>query len=352
MCVTSTAQLHGRPITLEGSRALDCYAGLQADGDCQTADAAGARLQARLKGRPTEGYLFANFAQNPNWRCAVLCYCCTWAFPDSHVQAAIGKIMLTTGCWLSIGCKLVTLSVRSSRKNINIKDTLRAWAGRKPELPHAWAELFQCFNFADPSQPVSQFVGSEEILSREHADVATFLVKQVAYIDTVTRKYMDEIGADRLPRCDTLAVKLAANDASSMGETSHFVSNCGAVVLRSRLLSDGWTKRQDATLHRLMGYLAATRSSAPRLVLNPVDVQQRPLRLVLWVDSEWATDPGTRRSTSGAALQHIGSHGTLSAPDAVSRSTGFSAQDLFEFFVGVSSFFNHDRLRNKHCSNR
>ena len=28
-------QLHGRPITLEGSRALDCYAGLQPGGDCQ-----------------------------------------------------------------------------------------------------------------------------------------------------------------------------------------------------------------------------------------------------------------------------------------------------------------------------
>ena len=32
-------QLHGRPITLEGSRALDCYAGLQPDDDCQAADA-------------------------------------------------------------------------------------------------------------------------------------------------------------------------------------------------------------------------------------------------------------------------------------------------------------------------
>ena len=51
-------QLHGRPIALEGSRALDCDAGLQPDGDCQTADADGAYLQARLKGRP-EGYLFA-----------------------------------------------------------------------------------------------------------------------------------------------------------------------------------------------------------------------------------------------------------------------------------------------------
>ena len=45
-------QLHGRPITLEGSRALDCYAGLQPGGDCQTADADDAYLQARLKGRP------------------------------------------------------------------------------------------------------------------------------------------------------------------------------------------------------------------------------------------------------------------------------------------------------------
>ena len=45
-------QLHGRPLTLEGSRALDCYAGLHPAGDCQTADADGAYLQARLKGKP------------------------------------------------------------------------------------------------------------------------------------------------------------------------------------------------------------------------------------------------------------------------------------------------------------
>ena len=59
-----------------------------------------------------------------------------------------------------------------------------------------------------------------------------------------------------------------------------------------------------------MGYLAASQSSAVRLVLNPVDVQQRTLPLVLWVDSDWATGPDTRRSNSGAVLQLVGSHGT------------------------------------------
>ncbi|CAE7326281.1 GIP [Symbiodinium natans] len=159
-------QLHGRPIALEGSRALDCDAGLQPDGDCQTADADGAYLQARLK-------------------------------------------------------------------------------------------------------------GSEEILSRDHADVATFLVKQDAYIDTFARKYLDEIGAYRLPRYDTPAVKLAACDVSSMNEPK-FASNCGTYVGAGLWIARNsrpeipvavgwlgryttkWTKREDAALHRLMGYLAAT----------------------------------------------------------------------------------------------
>ena len=91
-------------------------------------------------------------------------------------------------------------------------------------------------------------------------------------------------------------------------------------------------------------------------VLYPADVLQRTLRLVLWVDSDWATDPETRRSTSGAVLQLVGSHGAratfawrshrqgataLSAPDAevtamaegVKRH-GICAEDLFEFLLG------------------
>ena len=79
-------------------------------------------------------------------------------------------------------------------------------AVHKPVLPLARAEIFECVDFADPPQPVSRFVGSEEVLSRDHADVATFLVKQDAHIDTLTRKYMDEMSAYRLPRYDTPAV--------------------------------------------------------------------------------------------------------------------------------------------------
>ena len=97
-------------------------------------------------------------------------------------------------------------------------------AGHKPVLPLFWAEIFECFDFADLPQHVGRFLGSEEILSRDHADVATFLVKQDAYIDTLTRQYMDEIGAYRLPRYDTPAVKLAASDVSSMSETGQFAS--------------------------------------------------------------------------------------------------------------------------------
>ena len=140
-------------------------------------------------------------------------------------------------------------------------------------------------------------------------------------IDTFTRKYLDEIGAYRLPRYDTPAVKLAASDVSSMNEAGQFASNCGTCVGAGLWIARNnrpeisfavgwlgqyttkWTKKQDAALHRLMGYLAATQSSALRLVLNPADVQQRTLRLVLWVDSDWATDPETRRSTSGTVLQ-------------------------------------------------
>ena len=139
---------------------------------------------------------------------------------------------------------------------------------------------------------------------------------------------MDEIGAYRLPRCDTPAVKLAANDVSSMSETGQFATNCSSYVGAGLWIARNsrpeisfavgwlgryttkWTKKQDAALHRLIWYLAATRTSAIRMVLNPVDVQQRTLKLVLWVDSDWATDPDTRRSTSGAVLQLVGSHGT------------------------------------------
>ena len=189
--------------------------------------------------------------------------------------------MLTSGCCFSIGCKLVTLSVRSSKKNTT--DTLWAWAvlwmisswRGINQCYHTHGLKFSCFDFADPPQPVSRFVGSEEILSRDHADVATFLVKQDAYIDTFARKYLDEIGAYRLPRYDTPAVKLAACDVSSMNEPK-FASNCGTYVGAGLWIARNsrpeipvavgwlgryttkWTKREDAALHRLMGYLAAT----------------------------------------------------------------------------------------------
>ena len=41
---------------------------------------------------------------------------------------------------------------------------------------------------------------------------------------------MDEIGARGLPRYDTPAVTLAANDVSSMSETGQFASICGTYV--------------------------------------------------------------------------------------------------------------------------
>ncbi|CAE7569646.1 RE1 [Symbiodinium sp. CCMP2592] len=374
-------QLHGRPITLEGSRALDCYAGLQPDGDCQTADADGAYLQARLKGRPKVICLPREFRTQSEleMRCPVhLLYMAIYGLTRSNSDwedHADDRLLLKH--WLQ--ARDIERPIFKKEYNGHIVGMGRfvddfKLAGHKPVLPHAWAEIFECFDFADPPQPVSRFVGSEEILSRDQADVATFLVKQDAYIDTLTRKYMDEIGAYRLPRYDTPAVKLATNDVSNMSETGQFASNCGSyvgaglwVARNSRpeisfavgwlgRYTTKWTRRQDAALHRLMGYLAATRSSALRLVLNPADVHQRTLKLVLWVDSDWATDPDTRRSTSGAVLQLVGSHGTratfawrshrqgataLSAPDAEVTAMaeglkrhGIYAQDLFEFLLG------------------
>ena len=79
-----------------------------------------------------------------------------------------------------------------------------------------------------PLQPVSRFVGSEEILLRDHADVATFVVKKNAYIDNFTRKYLDEINAYRLPRYDTPAVKIAASDVPNMSESGQFALTCGS----------------------------------------------------------------------------------------------------------------------------
>ncbi|CAE7450270.1 unnamed protein product [Symbiodinium sp. CCMP2592] len=366
-------QLHGRPITLEGSRALDCYAGLQPDGDCQTADADGAYLQARLKGRPKVICLPREFRTQSEleMRCPVhLLYMAIYGLTRSNSDwedHADDRLLLKH--WLQ--ARDIERPIFKKEYNGHIVGMGRfvddfKLAGHKPVLPHAWAEIFECFDFADPPQPVSRFVGSEEILSRDQAD-ATCLVKQDAYIDTLTRKYMDEIRAYRLPRYDT-------NDVSNMSETGQFASNCGSyvgaglrVARNSRpeisfavgwlgRYTTKWTRTQDAALHRLMRYLAATRSFALRLVLNPVDVQQRTLKLVLWVDSDWATDPDTRRSTSGAVLQLAGSHGTrasfawrshrqgataLSAPDAEATAMaeglkrhGIYAQDLFEFLLG------------------
>ena len=92
-------------------------------------------------------------------------------------------------------------------------------------------------------------------------------------------------------------MKLAASDVSSMNEPGQFASNCGTCVGAGLWIARNsrpeisfavgwlgryttkWTQRQDAALHRLMGYLAATQSNALRLVLNPADVQQRTLTL-------------------------------------------------------------------------
>ncbi|CAE7036581.1 RE1 [Symbiodinium sp. CCMP2592] len=178
-------QLHGRPITLEGSRALDCYAGLQPDGDCQTADADGAYLQARLKDRPKVICLPREFRTQSE-----LEMCC----PVHLLYMAIYGL---------------------TRSNSDWEDHADEYNGH----------IVGMGRFVDDFKL--------EILSRDHADVATFLVKQDAHIDTPTRKYMDEIGAYRLPRYDTPAVKLAANDVSNMSET-------GTVALRSHLLSGGW----------------------------------------------------------------------------------------------------------------
>ncbi|CAE7575327.1 unnamed protein product [Symbiodinium microadriaticum] len=51
--------------------------------------------------------------------------------------------------------------------------------------------------------------GSEEVLSRDHADVATFLVKQDAHIDTLTRKYMDEMSATAFSAPDAEVTAMA-----------------------------------------------------------------------------------------------------------------------------------------------
>eukprot|EP00439_Symbiodinium_sp_Y106_P032633 s3589_g3.t3 len=68
-------QLHGRPITLEGSRALDCYAGLQPDDDCQAADAESSTQSlhiaalcepARLASKPLEYLLQETASMGPS----------------------------------------------------------------------------------------------------------------------------------------------------------------------------------------------------------------------------------------------------------------------------------------------
>eukprot|EP00439_Symbiodinium_sp_Y106_P028993 s3589_g3.t1 len=46
-------------------------------------------------------------------------------------------------------------------------------AGHKPALPHARAEIFECFDVAGPPQPVSRFVGSEEILLFDSYETAS-----------------------------------------------------------------------------------------------------------------------------------------------------------------------------------
>ena len=149
-------QLHDRPITLEGSRALDCYAGLQPGGDCQTADADGAYWQARLKGRPKVICLPREFRTQSElqMRCPVhLLYMAIYGLTRSNSDwedHADDRLLLKD--WLQ--ARDMERPIVKKEYNGHTVGMGRFFddfklAGHKPVLPLAWAEIFECFDFAD-----------------------------------------------------------------------------------------------------------------------------------------------------------------------------------------------------------
>ena len=175
-----------------------------------------------------------------------------------------------------------------------------------------------------PGSQVTKFIGQELSFDEESGD---FIASQISYVVKAVKEFEETLQSLDLPPLKTYMYP-ASKELPHSEKPGVFADSCAkwvqtlAYVVRltrceclfavgrlSRYLTK-WTDQCDVELIHLFGYLKGTSGDVMRFMIDPRDLDEKCLELILVFDADHGGCVESKRSTSGAVLVLCGTHGT------------------------------------------
>lgn len=257
-----------------------------------------------------------------------------YGHPESGAvwEAHLGKVMTELG-WQSIdGWPSVWILRKELALLVVYVDDLLLVAATQMQAK-LWASLENKIRFGELPKALDRYLGVHHTIERNGNDMKV-IVSQRDFLKAAASTYAAEIDVRTLPRrvspyhdVSGDAPPLDGNNLGTMPEIPRGAqsSTCASHLMKllyaarqsrpdlllaiSRLASavSRWNVLHDQELFQLMAYVEHHADESLVFELSTADYDDA--YVALWVDSDWAGDKSTSRSTSGYFLEIVGTNG-------------------------------------------